>query len=109
MGYSEMMCQLCGVGFAIVGYRCPDEPSEAAWDYSGRGFHENPSFTANSYECVSCDNENIGDAPESETRRSGNDACRRVCRPGADDKEHLAGPDCKGALRSQVGGSPSMR
>ena len=38
MGYVEIVCQLCGVSFAIGRLRRPDEPQEAAWDYTGSGF-----------------------------------------------------------------------
>ncbi len=38
MGYTETVCQLCGVSFAIARLRRIDEPPEAAWDYTGSGY-----------------------------------------------------------------------
>ena len=40
MGYSETVCQLCGVSFAIARLRRIDEPPEAAWDYAGSDYVE---------------------------------------------------------------------
>lgn len=38
MGYSETMCQLCGVSFAIARIRRDGEPTSAAWCYYGSDF-----------------------------------------------------------------------
>ena len=38
MGYHEIVCQLCGVSFAIARLRRADESPQAAWDYSGGGY-----------------------------------------------------------------------
>ena len=74
MGYCEILCQLCGVSFAIARLRRADEPEEAGWDYTGSDFVD-------------------ADAQ-----------CDGVCGPGsgctvADHEgnragEHLAGPRC---------------
>lgn len=37
MGYSEIICQICGVTFAIARIRTPQEPPTAAWDNHGTG------------------------------------------------------------------------
>lgn len=38
MGYCEIVCQLCGVSFAIARLRRADEPEEAAWASFGYYF-----------------------------------------------------------------------
>ncbi|KAF2169609.1 hypothetical protein M409DRAFT_52136 [Zasmidium cellare ATCC 36951] len=38
MGYSEQLCQICGVSFNIARIRRPDEPRSAAWIYYGSDF-----------------------------------------------------------------------
>lgn len=38
MGYSETICQLCGVSFAIARIRSAHEPFNSAWTYYGSDF-----------------------------------------------------------------------
>lgn len=57
MGYSETLCQLCGVSFAIARYRRPDEPPTAAWDCTGSGFRDADGYTGtwdDDERCVGC-------------------------------------------------------
>lgn len=75
MGYSETMCQLCGVTFAIARYRRTDEPFEAAWAYYGTDFN------------------NIDDSADFEKNCPD---CEAVPRLGNNELEHVAGKSCKG-------------
>jgi hypothetical protein len=47
MGYSEVLCHICGVGFNIARIRTSTEPRRAAWSnfgpIMGKSFWENPS------------------------------------------------------------------
>ena len=71
MGYQEMICQLCSVGFNICRLRRAAEPEEAAWDYNGSG-HVCEAFLGEPDVCVGCE------------RLSGNGR----------NGEHIAGIDC---------------
>lgn len=73
MGYCEIMCQLCGVSFAIARLRRADEDEEAAWDYWGFDYvHADEKFEGLCGEGSGCTT------------------------PGNDDRhgEHVAGPAC---------------
>ncbi len=73
MGYCEIMCQLCGISFAVGRLRRADEPEAAAWDYWGSDY-------------VNTDEEYEGLCGEGS-------GCTI---PDYDDREgeHLAGPGC---------------
>jgi len=58
MGYSETICQLCGVSFAIARLRRADEPVEAAWDSQGRNPLEAEDMESGD-ECPAIDGEHI--------------------------------------------------
>jgi len=58
MGYSEHICQLCGVSFAIARLRRADEPIEAAWDSSGVLLPQAEDMES-SDECSAIDGEHI--------------------------------------------------
>ena len=73
MGYSETVCQLCGVSFAIARLRRADEPEDAAWCYYG-------------YDFVTLDEEIFGLCGE-------NSGCS-INGEGARAGEHFAGPGC---------------
>ncbi|KAF4629068.1 hypothetical protein G7Y89_g9085 [Cudoniella acicularis] len=49
MGYSETMCQLCGVSFAIARIRRAGEPEEAAWTYTGSGYVDEVADTCGEF------------------------------------------------------------
>ena len=68
----EIVCQLCGVSFAIARFRRADEPEDAAWSYDGRDFE-------------------IVDHPFKLC--GGNSGCS-THGEGARAAEHIAGPGC---------------
>lgn len=71
MGYSEAVCQLCGVSFSIARIRTIHEPLDAGWaTYGGDGFVEADSM---------CE---------------GTSGCQSVKRDGQNEAEHVAGPGC---------------
>ena len=74
MGYFELMCQLCGVSFAIARLRHADEPAEAAWDYTGSEF--------------------VGEDEMSDGLCGDGSGCTVLEDGGHRAGEHLAGPGC---------------
>ncbi|KAK3110279.1 hypothetical protein LTR53_015594, partial [Teratosphaeriaceae sp. CCFEE 6253] len=85
MGYVELDCQLCGVGFSIARYRKAGEPASAAWADYGSDY---------------CD-------MLSACEESG---CTSVAHEGR-DPEHIAGPtcDCEHAYSGWIVPVESMR
>src|SRR6187402_1668478 len=68
MGYSEVVCQLCGVSFAIARIRRIEEPIESTWNYFGSEY------------------------VDSEVCADGS-GCQMVPHEGG-GPEHVAGPGC---------------
>lgn len=75
MGYTEYVCQLCGVSFAIARLRRADEPEDAAWRYYGHHFVDLDEYTVDGRLC--------GDSSGCYTHGE-----------GAREGEHIAGPGC---------------
>ena len=73
MGYCEIVCQLCGVSFAIARIRRVDEPEEAAWSYYGSDFVDIEGG------CDGPCGEDLGCSTKPDGPRKG---------------EHIAGPGC---------------
>jgi hypothetical protein len=92
MGYTERVCQLCGISFNIGRIRKHGEPESDAWDcYAKPG-----GFVAI-------------DADDDECRDGG---CQDVRRDQATEKEHIAGPDCRQEYKGYSGwriGAGEMR
>lgn len=92
MGYTERVCQLCGISFNIGRIRKSGEPESDAWDcYAKRA-----SFVTI-------------DVDGNECRDRG---CQDVLRDRATGKEHVAGENCKQEYKGYSGwriGAEEMR
>lgn len=78
MGYSETMCELCGVSFAIARLRRADEPQTASWNYSGEAFID--------------DDKEARDDGNISCYKDSSSGCSSV--PRGEEFEHVAGPGC---------------
>jgi len=83
MGYCEIMCQLCGVSFAIARLRRADEPAEAAWDYTGSDYVDEANGR-DTFDDYCGDNTGCTLVERGPTFRPEDDS----------GEEHIAGPGC---------------
>ena len=98
MGYVEILCQLCGVSFAIGRLRRPDEPYEAAWDYTGSDFVGDEGTQLDSTARFSLTFQDIYGHDERCGEGTGCTYPERDAPRGGDrTKEHVAGPGCLSA------------
>ena len=55
MGYIEILCQLCGVSFAIARHRRENEPQRAFWDHSGSPYVDAASIDESCGDDTGCE------------------------------------------------------